>query len=217
MIESLTADEVPDDDETPDLDLVTEDTENAEGTEKVSARKQLHLYNRRNILRMILDEAHFAKNPASKHLHLYNRRNILRMILDEGHFAKNPKVQNSEVIRQIKAKHIWFVTATPMMNKVSDLSGYLFRFFKREWEWKLGKGLYGKYLQLYAGDPTKFPAYDGTFQSILPDSKDADHHLQETDFYLSHVNPRTFRLINSDSGSLGLSGEGCTSCATKDS
>jgi hypothetical protein len=55
-----------------------------------------------------------------------------RVICDEAHIIKRTRTKTHKSIELIKHKHIWFVTATPMINRVTDLSGYLTLLWKKE-------------------------------------------------------------------------------------
>ncbi|OJD15815.1 hypothetical protein AJ78_03957 [Emergomyces pasteurianus Ep9510] len=48
-----------------------------------------------------------------------------RVILDEGHAAKNPASKTHETIAVVSASNYWIVTATSMANRVTDLRGYM--------------------------------------------------------------------------------------------
>lgn len=55
-----------------------------------------------------------------------HRRDILefkwdRIILDEGHFIRNPKTKTYKGLKELKAKHRWVLTGTPIQNKIKDL------------------------------------------------------------------------------------------------
>lgn len=56
-----------------------------------------------------------------------------RVICDEGHKAKNVFTKNNVAICRLNARHVWFITATPMINKTIDLNGYLTALFRPEW------------------------------------------------------------------------------------
>ncbi|KIX01027.1 uncharacterized protein Z518_10093 [Rhinocladiella mackenziei CBS 650.93] len=56
-----------------------------------------------------------------------------RVICDEGHKLKNPRTKNAKAVEVLYAPKLWIVTATPMMNRVSDLLGYLCLFWRPEW------------------------------------------------------------------------------------
>lgn len=57
-----------------------------------------------------------------------------RLVLDEGHKIRNPSTLAAEVIRQIQAPNIHVMTATPMLNRAIDLTGYLYMLYKEEWD-----------------------------------------------------------------------------------
>ncbi|KAL2801512.1 P-loop containing nucleoside triphosphate hydrolase protein, partial [Aspergillus granulosus] len=50
---------------------------------------------------------------------------FLRVVLDEGHKAKNILSRVHQSIRLLNAKHVWVLTATPMLNQMIDLCGPL--------------------------------------------------------------------------------------------
>lgn len=56
-----------------------------------------------------------------------------RLVLDEGHKVKNPKTKTAHAAKLVRAKHTLIVTATPMINRVNDLAGYLDLLFRDEW------------------------------------------------------------------------------------
>ncbi|KIW77624.1 hypothetical protein Z517_10070 [Fonsecaea pedrosoi CBS 271.37] len=49
-----------------------------------------------------------------------------RVVYDEAHKVKNPKTMNAIAIEKLYAPKKWFITATPIVNRVSDLLGYLY-------------------------------------------------------------------------------------------
>ncbi|KIW86925.1 uncharacterized protein Z519_12390 [Cladophialophora bantiana CBS 173.52] len=57
-----------------------------------------------------------------------------RVICDEGHRLKNCRTLNSIAIDKLYAPKKWVVTATPMMNRILDLLGYLYLFWQPQWE-----------------------------------------------------------------------------------
>ncbi len=54
-----------------------------------------------------------------------------RVILDEAHFIKNPKTNVSKACCEIKAERRWCVTGTPFSNSLQDIFGLL-KFLKHE-------------------------------------------------------------------------------------
>ena len=56
-----------------------------------------------------------------------------RVIYDEGYKLKNPKTRNFTAVETLYAPYLWITTATPMINRVDDLLGYLCLFWKPEW------------------------------------------------------------------------------------
>jgi hypothetical protein len=58
---------------------------------------------------------------------------IGRVVCDEAHYVKNPRTRAAECIRQLYPEHKWFLTATPMLNRVSDYRGYLWQLWKEIW------------------------------------------------------------------------------------
>lgn len=102
-----------------------------------------------------------------------------RVICDEGHRIKSCRTRTHRAIVATRAEYHWVVSATPMMNRASDLIGYLNFFWRPEWMSDVllpgkslqGAGVYGpeiwqqvhpdyrrKYdnLPLYRLDPTIF-------------------------------------------------------------
>jgi SNF2 family DNA or RNA helicase len=47
------------------------------------------------------------------------------MIPNEGHKVKNPRTKTAHAAKLVEPDHTIIVTATPMINRVSDLIGYL--------------------------------------------------------------------------------------------
>ncbi len=47
------------------------------------------------------------------------------LICDEGHKVKNRHASAHEAVAKLDAPHMWFLSATPMIEQVTDLRGYL--------------------------------------------------------------------------------------------
>ncbi|KAI9674034.1 MAG: hypothetical protein M1829_003877 [Trizodia sp. TS-e1964] len=58
---------------------------------------------------------------------------IYRVICDEGHKVKNPHTASHDSIKSLSCERRWFLTATPLINKVTDILGYLSILFQPEW------------------------------------------------------------------------------------
>ena len=56
-----------------------------------------------------------------------------RVVCDEGHRVKNPATNANRSVYLVGAPHIWILSATPMINKPSDLIGYLHLLFDEAW------------------------------------------------------------------------------------
>jgi SNF2-related domain len=56
-----------------------------------------------------------------------------RVICDEGHRIKGRKTDVWAAVSGLQAKFNWILTATPLVNRVTDYLGYLALFFKPEW------------------------------------------------------------------------------------
>ncbi|KAK2768482.1 hypothetical protein FQN54_000337 [Arachnomyces sp. PD_36] len=56
-----------------------------------------------------------------------------RIIADEGHALKDCSTDCHKAVLTTKAPKIWFLTATPMINKTADLHGYLNLLYRDEW------------------------------------------------------------------------------------
>ncbi|EXJ83695.1 hypothetical protein A1O1_07319 [Capronia coronata CBS 617.96] len=65
---------------------------------------------------------------ASRFAHLFHR-----VVCDEGHKLKNPRTKNMAAVETLYALRVWIVTATPMINRVADLLGYLWLFWTPSW------------------------------------------------------------------------------------
>lgn len=57
-----------------------------------------------------------------------------RVVCDEGHAVKTIKSRQHQSVALLLARHIWFLTATPMSNKPTDMLGYLTLLYKAEWD-----------------------------------------------------------------------------------
>jgi SNF2 family DNA or RNA helicase len=56
-----------------------------------------------------------------------------RVICDEAHALKNRSTLTHLAIKHLLAPKMWFVSATPMINHVKDLAGYLWLLWKENW------------------------------------------------------------------------------------
>ncbi|KAI9882008.1 MAG: hypothetical protein M1823_006268 [Watsoniomyces obsoletus] len=56
-----------------------------------------------------------------------------RIICDEGHRIKSARTRTHRAIVALRAPYHWVISATPMMNRASDLIGYLNFFWRPEW------------------------------------------------------------------------------------
>ncbi|EFR05557.1 hypothetical protein MGYG_08572 [Nannizzia gypsea CBS 118893] len=56
-----------------------------------------------------------------------------RAICDEGHYLKNSSAKQNQHWRSMSYESVWLLTATPFLNKVSDLMGYLQLIHQEEW------------------------------------------------------------------------------------
>ena len=89
----------------------------------------------------LLDDDVFGQDPLPEHPDIENiavytsklAGYFKRVINDEGHKLKNCRTQISKAISKLLCSELWIVTATPMMNRVSDMLGYLTLFWKPEW------------------------------------------------------------------------------------
>ena len=57
-----------------------------------------------------------------------------RAFYDEGHRIKSPKTRTHRVIVATRSKFHWIISTTPMMNRVSNLIGYLHFFWRVSWK-----------------------------------------------------------------------------------
>ncbi|KLJ13692.1 hypothetical protein EMPG_11384 [Blastomyces silverae] len=55
------------------------------------------------------------------------------LVLDEAHHVKSISAETHSIVQSMVYKHIWFNTATPALNKVTDLVGYLNLVWQKEW------------------------------------------------------------------------------------
>lgn len=53
-----------------------------------------------------------------------------RVICDEAHKVKDPHTRAARAFKLMGARRLWLLTATPIMNKVGDLTGLLLLFWK---------------------------------------------------------------------------------------
>jgi SNF2 family DNA or RNA helicase len=66
------------------------------------------------------------------------KQSFARVVCDEAHFLKNHRTRSHVAIDALQAEKLWLVTATPMMNTVGDLFGYLRLLWRPEWaEWTI--------------------------------------------------------------------------------
>lgn len=56
-----------------------------------------------------------------------------RIVADEAHNLKSTYAETHAVVLSMTYKAIWFLTATPYLNKVSDFGGYLHLMWSEEW------------------------------------------------------------------------------------
>jgi hypothetical protein len=56
-----------------------------------------------------------------------------RVICDEAHALKNPGTLTHLAIKHLEASKMWFISATPMINHVRDLGGYLALLWDEDW------------------------------------------------------------------------------------
>ncbi|PQE19592.1 dead-like helicase protein [Rutstroemia sp. NJR-2017a WRK4] len=61
---------------------------------------------------------------------LKNHSIIGRTIADEAHLIKNPMTLAADTVLKVRAKRFIAVTANPMLNRATDLRGYLFQLHK---------------------------------------------------------------------------------------
>ena len=85
-----------------------------------------------------------------------------RVICDEAHALKNGRTLTHLAIKHLLAPKIWFVSATPMINHVKDLAGYLSLLWKENWS--LGTDL----------DAEQFYGEDMDPSDVLDHIKDED-------------------------------------------
>lgn len=123
-----------------------------------------------------------------------------RMILDEGHKAKNPRTKTAHAAKLVEPDHTIIVTATPMINRIADLIGYLDLLFKPEWrvaprEWE-GERAYELTFDLYSDDtlPQHTPIY--SFGGELAIYQDAAHTtLVDNYLPLWRLDPDAYRSV----------------------
>ncbi|KAL4982726.1 P-loop containing nucleoside triphosphate hydrolase protein [Aspergillus falconensis] len=75
-----------------------------------------------------------------------------RVILDEGHKVKNINTRQHQSIALLQAQHIWIFSATPMLNQMVDLGGYLALMHQADWDTKAASAIAeagGDPLQIY--------------------------------------------------------------------
>ena len=66
--------------------------------------------------RKVLQSYHFMMKPREK---------IGQVICDESHVIKNPNSQSADAIVRLGTTVFWGLSATPMVNRVADMLGYL--------------------------------------------------------------------------------------------
>jgi hypothetical protein len=59
-----------------------------------------------------------------------------RVICDEGHKLKNSRTRNHRAVFKTFAPCVWILSATPMLNSVVDMLGYLNLFWQADWDLK---------------------------------------------------------------------------------
>jgi SNF2-related domain len=57
-----------------------------------------------------------------------------RVVCDEGHKLKNSRTRNHRAVFKTFAPCVWILSATPMLNSVVDMLGYLNLFWQADWE-----------------------------------------------------------------------------------
>lgn len=114
-----------------------------------------------------------------------------RVICDEGHKLKNCRTKNSIAIDKLYCPNRWIVTATPMINRVTDMLGYLYLLWNPAWSKDLdsldGWDHPGNNESLYSFDTKK------EFLELCPNYCEKYHNLP-----LFVLDPRAFAtMINS--------------------
>jgi len=120
-----------------------------------------------------------------------------RVIADEGHKAKDKHTEAHKAIALLEAPHVWFLTATPMYNKVLDLNGYLEMLYRNEWE-RPSAGEQGndgngqEEQQSFKDLKEEYAHYSSTERDDIFRTGDPD------DLPLHLLNPKTFRSFSKD-------------------
>ncbi|KAL4958630.1 uncharacterized protein BDV14DRAFT_186345, partial [Aspergillus stella-maris] len=57
---------------------------------------------------------------------------FVRVVCDEGHAVKTIRSRQHQSVALLQARHLWFLSATPMSNKPTDMLGYLTLLYQRE-------------------------------------------------------------------------------------
>jgi hypothetical protein len=104
-----------------------------------------------------------------------------RVIADEAHKLKNTTSHNHNVIDGLHAPYMWFLTATPMINRVDDLLGYLWLLWDQVWM----RDVHGKYM----GDLPQ--CYTEEYHRYFKRDHERDYG---TDFPLGFENHRLYLL-----------------------
>ncbi|KAK2875147.1 hypothetical protein FQN49_001731 [Arthroderma sp. PD_2] len=74
---------------------------------------------------------HFLVNFSSKFTGM-----VYRIVVDEGHVMRHPGSDISRAIKLLDPKYLLIVTATPLLDKRTDLYGYAHLFYNNKWELK---------------------------------------------------------------------------------
>lgn len=59
-----------------------------------------------------------------------------RIVCDEAHYIKNHQTRTAISVKKLQCRVSWLITATPMINKMADLYGYLHLIWDPDWEIK---------------------------------------------------------------------------------
>jgi SNF2-related domain len=120
------------------------------------------------------------------------KHKFARVICDEGHRLKNTLTRNHRAVYTVYARYKWIITATPMINAVSDYLGYLNFFWHPSWSVEEYDEYPDKYGDIYTTEYAdqflaKFPEYGEKFT--------CDQQATSTPFWV--IDPRPFsRLVN---------------------
>ena len=118
-----------------------------------------------------------------------------RVVLDEAHKAKNPKTLTHKFITVLQARHYIFLTATPMANTTADLLGYLYLIWDANMAAKYGEQespvrLYGLKRVSIPGDDDESDESDTPSTAVTAVTDSAPHFGQ--------LYPVTFRKLLRD-------------------